>query len=776
MEDIKRQLSETDLLRKRLEEGATALRGRRTPRIPRDHKDSRAGSTEGQRLLDINRSDNNDGEMNEENREGVKRSHSNIVSETTSTATSASSSGIEITERLEELSLTDDKEFPELRKRTQKEEVPTKNPRNTGARPKANIFKPIAAIITQSSLPVTPTMAETMAPTITRELKLMTHGAWRDGRKDSEESDNSTEDSDEEVRLIENQARMSERAMAVIENYKHNEKLFEKKIDDQEETIKDLQLRIIQRQEDAEQREAEKEHMQLILQEETNKVKELEEKEITILTWMEEQLGDTRVQIDMLNEELDTAKESLDASDRKKEEYENDLKKNKEHMEKLIKKNQDLTNKDKRRRIALENNNCLSRYVSVTSLEGGPGVLALEDEVYNQASPDQEEHNKQQRKEYMKGEFKRLEATRWPYPENFATHGDFYTIVVNHTKKLLARGHPQDLIAESLDNFLMSSKKAPKYGAVAQEEDTETLKGVLKSLQSCDIAYMSTTMEERFNNVRKYQREDWESYIARCKALYNNLNSDDPNYDRAKPRRIKEQFFRGARIAKVYSDKFMAQNDLEELVTQVIRDDEAGAIIYGGQDEGNQDTWKGSKQQGGSWNMTKSQPSNNQRNQRQTRGGFERQETARTPRVQTRTHSQVRTQQQNQDHRRDQSQNQTQRPIQREASVLTVQNEQRIPPNIAPVDRTKSAPKSAFRMPIGEEHNGRASFCLRCRQKGHTSMDCTFCRYCSYCDKETGNGEIDHTNKMHREFIERGRENIIARHRADRNRKTYGNK
>ena len=61
----------------------------------------------------------------------------------------------------------------------------------------------------------------------------------------------------------------------------------------------------------------------------------------------------------------------------------------------------------------------------------------------------------------MQGEFKRLEATKWPYPENFATHGDFYAIVVSHANKLIARGHPQDLIAESLDNFLMSSKKEP---------------------------------------------------------------------------------------------------------------------------------------------------------------------------------------------------------------------------------------------------------------------------------------------------------------------------
>ena len=127
----------------------------------------------------------------------------------------------------------------------------------------------------------------------------------------------------------------------------------------------------------------------------------------------------------------------------------------------------------------------------------------------------------------------------------------------------------------------MSSKKAPKYGAVAQVQSTETLKGVLMSLQSCDVAYMSTTMEERFNHVKKYQREDWETYMARCKTLYSNLKGSDPNHDKARIRRIKEQFFGGAGIAQSYADKFMAQNDLDELVTQVIRDDEAGVVIYG---------------------------------------------------------------------------------------------------------------------------------------------------------------------------------------------------
>ena len=766
MAGVERQPSETDLLRKKVEEEIEAMREKRNAKT---HRNDGTGPIERQRLLDTDREYEESEELDEGNRGGSKRSHSNVTSETTSATTSASSSGIEITEQLEGLSLKDDGEFPELRKRPQREKVPIKDPRkdnNTTSRVTDN-FRQIAGIITQSSLTTTPTLAETMAPTISRELRHMAQGPWRD---QNDESGDSMEESDEDIKLIKVQARISERALGQIETYKHNEKILEGKIDEQEEIIKDLSLKIMARQEDTEQREAEREQMRLTLRESTERVKELEEKELTMLTWMEKQLGTNREQIDELNEELETAKESLDASDRKKEQFEEELRMHKEQMERLTRKNLELSNKEKRRRLALEENNALSRYVSTASLRDGPRVLPIEDDTYNQVIPDQEEHTKQQRKEYMQGEFKRLEATKWPYPENFATHGDFYAIVVSHAKKLVARGHPQDLIAESLDNFLMSSKKAPKYGAIARVKSSETLKGVLEALQSCDIAYCSTTMEERFNNVKRYRREDWETYMARCKTLYSNLGGSDPNHDKAKARRIKERFFGGAGIAKSYADKFMAQNDLDELVTQVIRDDEAGVIVYGNKYEGDQEMWRG-RQQRSTWGMTRNPP----RDQMQTRRIVDGQIMERF-KAQTQTRPQVQVQQQNQNRVPDR-QSQPLRTIQREAPVLAVQNERQPMPTTATMTRTKSAPKGTFRMPIGEEHKGRSgvSFCLRCRQKPHTSMECTFCRYCSYCDRETGDGEVDHTNKMHLELMEKGKGEIIARHRAERNRKTYSN-
>ena len=173
--------------------------------------------------------------------------------------------------------------------------------------------------------------------------------------------------------------------------------------------------------------------------------------------------------------------------------------------------------------------------------------------------------------------------------------------------------------------------------------------------------------------------------------------------------------------------------------------------------------------------MTRNPPANNQRDQMQTRRIVDGQIMERF-KAQTQTRPQVQVQQQSQNRVPDR-QSQTQRTIQREAPVLAVQNERQPMPTTATITRTKSAPKGTFRMPIGEEHKGRSgvSFCLRCRQKPHTSMECTYCRYCSYCDRETGDGEVDHTNKMHLEFVEKGKGEIIMRHRAERNRKTYCN-
>jgi hypothetical protein len=347
-------------------------------------------------------------------------------------------------------------------------------------------------------------------------------------------------------------------------------------------------------------------------------------------------------------------------------------------------------------------------------------ILKIKEETQVKLIGNQEEQKKLQRKEYMQGEFKRLEATRWPHPENFATHGDFYTIVVSHAEKLLARGHPQDLIAESLDNFLMSSKKAPKYGAVALRRDTSTLEGALDALEACDIVYMGTTGEERFNNIKRHPGEDLEGYMARCANSYDKMGNGDPNHSKARPRRIKEQFFKGANIERSYADRFMGMNDLDSLVARVIKDEEEETIIYeeckGTEKEAYAEVRQGNTHPTGSTTTEKPR-------------GWE-------PSCDT-------------------SPNEKPRGWESDGCkwppIHVVQEGQgEIEETEEEMKGMREAPPGARWAPIRGEHEGEIDLCRRCGQGDHVTGDCEFRRYGGYCKEQTDDDdEQDHTDTTH---------------------------
>ena len=61
----------------------------------------------------------------------------------------------------------------------------------------------------------------------------------------------------------------------------------------------------------------------------------------------------------------------------------------------------------------------------------------------------------------------------------------------------------------------------------------------------------------------------------------------------------------------------------------------------------------------------------------------------------------------------------------------------------------KRAPPGTKRAPNGRENEGPIDFCRRCRQMDHWAEDCSFRRYCGYCEEQGGDGEGGHTNSMH---------------------------
>jgi len=272
-----------------------------------------------------------------------------------------------------------------------------------------------------------------------------------------------------------------------------------------------------------------------------------------------------------------------------------------EQIDKLTERNIVLSDRERKRKDRMDkireeianNNDSLTNALNQTTEPMEEAEIYVITEEINEQTWDQEVaqieiresqlEQKKKRTEYMKsGNYRRLETTKWPQTQEFTTHADFVQVVKNLTEKLISKGHPEDLIAEALDNSLNASKKTAKYMTMALRYDTSTLKGVLDALEACDITYMRTTGEERFNSIKKHSKEDWEGYMARCENLYDKMGNGDPNHSKARPRRIKEQFFKGADIERSYGDKFMTMVDMDSVVAKVIEDEEEGRITYKG--------------------------------------------------------------------------------------------------------------------------------------------------------------------------------------------------
>ena len=454
------------------------------------------------------------------------------------------------------------------------------------------------------------------------------------------------------------------------------------------------------------------------------------------------------IEINRLKEEVNHISGKLQKNEKRLEDLEEKWMEARELIN-ILTENIALTNRERERKDRVNrikgemvnNNSSITTCVSTLSLATDTEINVINDGMNDQIKDqgetqvklirNQEEHTKQQRKEYMQGEFKRLEATKWPQATEFTTHAEFVQVTKNLTKKLIKKGHPEELIAEALDNSLNASKNTSKYMAISLGYDTNTIKGVIDALEACDIAYTRTTSEERFNSIKRHPREDWEGYIARCSNLYDEMGNGDPNHSKARLRRIKEQFFKGANIERSYADKFMGMNDLDSIVARVIKDEEEGEITYkecgGTEREAYADFRQGNVHPAG-YVFSK-------------RTGKERPKGWKP---------------------RDTSPDERPKGWERDGMIwmpiYTVEGQEEAETNNEekkPLYRMKRAPPGTKRAPNERENEGPTDFCRRCRQGDHVAEDCTFRRYCGYCEEQYGDGEVGHTNGTHIQGKER---------------------
>ena len=578
----------------------------------------------------------------------------------------------------------------------------------------------------------------------------------------SEDSRTSSEDSEnDEKDLIKVQRQFTSRAVELLKTFEENQESHEGQMKELERENGELTAKLKEYKDEKGILENQIIGLRNLGDQKGNKIKDLQEK-IRIAneqkaTAIEELQGRIRIlnmnrQSDLdlievrLSQELKQRNNKQEAFEKQTAEFEEEIARLREgqricqeRIDKLIESNIAMSNREKKRKERMDrmrkeiesNNNSLTCVLDHTTepmdevecniIIDEMNERTLEEELAQAETKGNIQEQKRQRMEYMRsGEYRRLEATKWPKAADFTTYAEFVQVTKNLTSKLINRGHPEDLIAEALDNSLNASKDTSKYMTISLRYNTSTLKGVLDALEACDIVHMRTTCEERFNSIEKHPREDWEGYIARCSNLYDKMENGDPNHGKARLRRIKEQFFKGANIERSYADKFMGMNDLDTIVARVIKDEEEGGITYkecgGTEREAYAEFRQGNvhpagyvfsertgKERPKGWKPRDTSPDERPK-------GWERDGMIWMP-------------------------------------IYTVEGQEEAETNNEekkPLYRMKRAPPGTKRAPNEREYEGPTDFCRRCRQGDHIAEDCTFRRYCGYCE-----GEVGHTNGTH---------------------------
>ena len=173
---------------------------------------------------------------------------------------------------------------------------------------------------------------------------------------------------------------------------------------------------------------------------------------------------------------------------------------------------------------------------------------------------------------------KTIERHKWPNRNHFSSFDEYLKVLKSMTDRLLRKGYPDDLVADALDNHIMTTTLAEKYSGT--QKDTTTIQGVLGGLAETDLIYQNTTPEERFDNVKKRKDEDHASYMSRLKTLYKEIARPDPDDSetekerklRIEIRKIKQQFYKGAEIPEDISRNLRTCNDLTQIAMIVEED------------------------------------------------------------------------------------------------------------------------------------------------------------------------------------------------------------
>ena len=378
-----------------------------------------------------------------------------------------------------------------------------------------------------------------------------------------------------------------------------------------------------------------------------------------------------------------------------------------------------------------------------------------------------EEEGEETREEMIKTIGKHV----WTKRQHCTTFHDYIKALKLTTERYAEKGYPSDIIAEGLHNHIMTTPTVSSYINTHRYHNIRTPKGVLNALMATDVTYQNTTPEEKFEQIERARNEELTALMTRIKVAWLDKERDKKSHTESEEKReeiatrkIKEQFYKAARIPEQIIKGLRTCGDLSQIVQFVQEDIESMR-------RNTQQNWRRHETPTNiRWYRPRDHWRRHDRKREQQRYSYNN------------NHCLVRPQyQQNEENHpsnvpnapntpspigqpnQNQNQNQNQNPT--EANVPTngtnQQGSDKGDPQMTtmridkiinswskqtPLDYANNIRYMTPRAPTGREFTSDKKICSKCRRYGHLKPECAQAEYCSYCNREAGHSDDQHNH------------------------------
>ena len=187
---------------------------------------------------------------------------------------------------------------------------------------------------------------------------------------------------------------------------------------------------------------------------------------------------------------------------------------------------------------------------------------------------EESKEEKEKREENQRDKEKHIRKYKWPDRDNFISMDEYIKALKNIGKKLIERGYREWLVADSLDDHLMTTKGAQQYLNTIEKHDIRTIEGILEALRETDPINEDNNQQDKFGKLRKAAEESHFSFMKRLRKEAKEIwgESEDIREKEREIRRVRKQFFRGSDVPEEISNSLRTCEDLSQVAVIVTED------------------------------------------------------------------------------------------------------------------------------------------------------------------------------------------------------------